>query len=685
MMTELLAPAGNIESLTAALRCGADAVYIGPKNYSARQNASNFDIDEIKEASKLCHLYNAKLYLAVNTLILDSQLDDFISDIKKYAQCSPDAFIVQDPGAAYIIKNTLPDMKIHASTQMTIHTPFGAKFAESLGFSRVVISREASREMINDISSLGIETEVFVHGALCMSVSGQCYMSAMIGSRSANRGLCAQSCRLPFSSRGSMNDHCLSLKDLALANHIDELRKAGVSSLKIEGRMKRPEYVACAVTAYRNALDGIPFDMDTLKAAFSRSGFTDGYFISKKENMFGMREKDDVLSTASVLPELKKLYQKERKVSGLSYKVKIKQNEPIEITAEDDEGFTASCRGMISEAAINKPTDREIVENQLSKLGQTIYEFKKADIEIDDGLSVPASEINRLRREAVEELYLQRTSSQIYKPDNIFSKNNFLIKSSASGIRPKLRIRIENADIIKYTDDILKAADKLIIPIKLVSENIDELLKYTDSVIIEPPRFILDEQKCLEKLKELKNKGFSHLMCTNVSYISSGIECGFELHGDFGLNITNSASMKIFSEKGLKDAVVSFEPKLSSSSRLSRHLPFGMIAYGKLPLMLTLNCPIKNQTGCKSCRHIITDRTGRDFTVRCTNGYTEIFNPDKLYLADKLSELSCFDFIELYFTDETPEQTRKTINDYIKGVNSAPPGITRGLYYRGIK
>lgn len=685
MMTELLAPAGNIESLTAALRCGADAVYIGPKNYSARQNASNFDIDEIKEASKLCHLYNARLYLAVNTLILDNQLDDFISDIKKYAQCSPDAFIVQDPGAAYIIKNTLPDMKIHASTQMTIHTPFGAKFAESLGFSRVVISREASEEMIKEISSLGIETEVFVHGALCMSVSGQCYMSAMIGSRSANRGLCAQSCRLPFSAKGNMNDHCLSLKDLALAYHTDELRKAGVSSLKIEGRMKRPEYVACAVTAYRNALDGIAFDMDTLKAAFSRSGFTDGYFISKKENMFGMREKDDVLSTASVLPELKKLYIKERKVSGLSYNVKIKQNEPIKLMAVDDDGFSVSCSGKIAEAAINKPTDKETIENQLSKLGQTIYEFKKADIEIDNGLSVPASEINRLRRESVEELYRQRESAEAVEPDNSFSKNNFLVKNSVSRNKPKLRIRFENSSILKITDEILRNSDKLIIPMQLAYEHSDELLKYKNSVIIEPPRFISDEQKCLDRLRELKSKGFSHLMCTNVSYISSGTEYGFVLHGDFGLNITNSASMKIFSEKGLTDTIVSFEPKLSSSSKLSHHMPFGLIAYGKLPLMLTLNCPIKNQTGCKACRHIITDRTGRDFTVRCANGYTEIFNPDKLYLADKLPELEGFDFIELYFTDETPEQAGKIINDYTESVNSAPPGITRGLYYRGIK
>jgi len=222
IMIEILAPAGNMESLTAALRCGANAIYTGGKNFSARQNANNLDFDEMRTAIDLCHLYNAKLYIAVNTIITDNQTDEFIKTIKKYALLSPDAFIVQDIGAAYIIKN-ITDIPIHASTQMTIHSINGAKIAHELGFSRVVISREADRNLIRNISDTGIETEIFVHGALCMSVSGQCYMSSMIGSRSANRGLCAQSCRLPFSHRKNSNEHCLSLKDLCLANHIDKI------------------------------------------------------------------------------------------------------------------------------------------------------------------------------------------------------------------------------------------------------------------------------------------------------------------------------------------------------------------------------------------------------------------------------------------------------------------------------
>ena len=190
-MIELLAPAGNMESVIAALRCGADAVYAGGKNFSARQNAANFDLMEMEQAIQLCHLYNARFYITVNTMLMDSQLDEFAADIKKYAALLPDAFIVQDPGAALIIKSIAPDIHIHASTQMTIHSVNGAMLAKKLGFSRVVISREASSEIISDISAEGIDTEVFVHGALCMSISGQCYMSAMIGSRSANRGLCA--------------------------------------------------------------------------------------------------------------------------------------------------------------------------------------------------------------------------------------------------------------------------------------------------------------------------------------------------------------------------------------------------------------------------------------------------------------------------------------------------------------
>ncbi len=682
-MIELLAPAGNMESVIAALRCGADAVYAGGKNFSARQNAANFDHSEMEQAIHLCHLYNARLYITVNTMLMDSQLDEFAAEIKKYAALLPDAFIVQDPGAALIIKSIAPDIHIHASTQMTVHSVNGALLAKKLGFSRVVISREASSEIISGISSADIDTEVFVHGALCMSVSGQCYMSAMIGSRSANRGLCAQSCRLPFSASSDTNGNCLSLKDLSLIDHIDSLKKAGVASLKIEGRMKRPEYVAAAVTAYRNAIDGQTPDTDSLKSVFSRNGFTDGYFTSKKYNMFGMRDKNDVISSASVIPELNQLYQKERKISSVDFEITISAGKSVVLKATDSENHSFSVYGSVPEKAQNKAISDDIIKKQLSKLGNTIYSPGKIKINLEEGLTVPASAINCIRRNAIENLYRLREQACNKFVNNDFSLNYEKKNHITESAMPLIRIRLENKDQISLIDtDII---DMIIFPMHYILKENNIPYNIVERIIIEPPRFITDERKIISGLKALYERGFRHIMCNNLSYIKTGTDIGFKLHGDFGLNIANSYSLKSLSALGLTDSTMSFELKLSQIKKIYSPVPVGIIAYGRLPLMLTSNCPIKNTVGCSSCKHIITDRTNRSFTVKCSYDYTEIFNPDTVYLADKTDEFDGIDFITLYFTDETEIQVKKIVSDYINGSPVAPSGITRGLYFRGIK
>lgn len=680
---ELLAPAGNTESLVAALRCGADAVYIGGKSFSARQNASNFDITEMKEAARLCHRYGAALHIAVNTVITDSQTDEFIREIRKYAEISPDAFIVQDPGAAYIIRNTVPDIPLHASTQMTVHTPGGAKFAKDLGFSRVVISREASRQMISEITSQGLETEIFIHGALCMSVSGQCYMSAMIGSRSANRGLCAQSCRLPFSPVGHPDEHCLSLKDLSLIGHIDEIKKLGVTSLKIEGRMKRPEYVAAAVTAYRTALDGGTPDTEMLKAVFSRNGFTDGYYTDCRKNMFGMRDKEDVLSSSSVLPDLRQLYRKERKISSLDFDVKIVKGNPVTVTASDADGFTCTVTGSEPETAVNRAVTEEDVQKQLSKLGDTVYTGGRNTITVGEGLSVPASLLNQLRREAVDKLYSMREERNPYHTNTDFSTETSAGERRQRKSLPAIRVRLEKASSVTAHD--LTNAEYIILPLGEIIKSADKLGSCKEKIIAEPPRFIYDEEKLKKELKYILNLGFRHLMCSNVAYLSTGKELGFVLHGDFGLNVTNRFSAEEFANRGLKDLTLSFELKSVQSGNISCSSETGIIAYGKVPLMLTVNCPVKNSVGCGKCRHSITDRTGRRFRVMCSEGYAEVFNSEAIYLADKPETYEKLDFITLFFTDESEKEIKKIFSDYAEGSQAAPQGITRGLYFRGIK
>lgn len=670
--TEILAPAGSLESLKAAVNCGADAVYIGGKQFSARQNAANFDNAELKQAADLCHLHNIKIYLTVNTIIFDNQVNEFAEFIKNAANAGIDAFIVQDFGAAEIIRNIVPDANIHGSTQMTIHSVKGAQLLKELGFKRVVISRELTEKQIQEICSTGIETEVFVHGALCMCMSGQCYLSSLIGQRSANRGFCAQPCRLPYSVYKNPQFNGLSLKDLSLVNHLQKLSDIGVFSLKIEGRMKRPEYVAAAVCACRQSLNGQTPDMALLRSIFSRSGFTDGYFTGKFSNMFGSREKEDVIAAKDILPDIRKKYSHEKKSGKLDFYAEIKKDNPVKLTVSDD-CDSVTVTGEIPETAIKKPIDFTYLERQLSKLGGTIYQFGNLNADIDDGLSLSAKTINALRRNAVEALNLKsikrNTPEYICVPLDIDPENK--IESLK-----EIRVRISNQNQL----DAVSEADRIIIPTNVFLNNRYENIS---KIIIEPPRFIYNEAEIFGVLKKCKSLGAEHLMCSNPAYIKIGKELGFKLHGDFGLNTANSYSLNFLKKMNFEDTVLSFEMKLKQISLLRKSIATGIIAYGYLPVMLTKNCPIKNEVGCEKCKKIIFDRTGRANKIVCHGNYTEILNAQALYLADRLEDLKNISFITLYFTDEGPDEIKKIIDEYRFGY-SAKDNITRGLYYRGV-
>lgn len=670
--TEILAPAGSLESLKAAVNCGADAVYIGGKQFSARQNAANFDNAELKQAADLCHLHNIKIYLTVNTIIFDNQVNEFAEFIKNAANAGIDAFIVQDFGAAEIIRNIVPDANIHGSTQMTIHSVKGAQLLKELGFKRVVISRELTEKQIQEICSTGIETEVFVHGALCMCMSGQCYLSSLIGQRSANRGFCAQPCRLPYSVYKNPQFNGLSLKDLSLVNHLQKLSDIGVFSLKIEGRMKRPEYVAAAVCACRQSLNGQTPDMALLRSIFSRSGFTDGYFTGKFSNMFGSREKEDVIAAKDILPDIRKKYSHEKKSGKLDFYAEIKKDNPVKLTVSDD-CDSVTVTGEIPETAIKKPIDFTYLERQLSKLGGTIYKFGNLSADIDDGLSLSAKTINALRRNAVEALNLKsikrNTPEYICVPLDIDPENK--IESLK-----EIRVRISNQNQL----DAVSEADRIIIPTNVFLNNRYENIS---KIIIEPLRFIYNEAEIFGVLKKCKSLGAEHLMCSNPAYIKIGKELGFKLHGDFGLNTANSYSLNFLKKMNFEDTVLSFEMKLKQISSLRKAISTGIIAYGYLPVMLTKNCPIKNEVGCEKCKKIIFDRTGRANKIVCHGNYTEILNAQALYLADRLEDLKNISFITLYFTDEGPDEIKKIIDEYRFGYSSKD-NITRGLYYRGV-
>lgn len=670
--TEILAPAGSLESLKAAVNCGADAVYIGGKQFSARQNAANFDNAELKQAADLCHLHNIKIYLTVNTIIFDNQVNEFAEFIKNAANAGIDAFIVQDFGAAEIIRNIVPDANIHGSTQMTIHSVKGAQLLKELGFKRVVISRELTEKQIQEICSTGIETEVFVHGALCMCMSGQCYLSSLIGQRSANRGFCAQPCRLPYSVYKNPQFNGLSLKDLSLVNHLQKLSDIGVFSLKIEGRMKRPEYVAAAVCACRQSLNGQTPDMALLRSIFSRSGFTDGYFTGKFSNMFGSREKEDVIAAKDILPDIRKKYSHEKKSGKLDFYAEIKKDSPVKLTVSDS-FESVTVYGEIPETAIKKPIDFTYLERQLSKLGGTIYKFGNLNADIDDGLSLSAKTINALRRNAVE--LLDQKTIKRNTPEYICVPLDIDPENKIESLK-EIRVRISNQNQL----DAVSEADRIIIPTNVFLNNRYENIS---KIIIEPPRFIYNEAEIFGVLKKCKSLGAEHLMCSNPAYIKIGKELGFKLHGDFGLNTANSYSLNFLKKMNFEDTVLSFEMKLKQISLLRKSIATGIIAYGYLPVMLTKNCPIKNEVGCEKCKKIIFDRTGRANKIVCHGNYTEILNAQALYLADRLEDLKNISFITLYFTDEGPDEIKKIIDEYRFGY-SAKDNITRGLYYRGV-
>ena len=425
-LPEVLAPVGSPECLTAAVRCGAAAVYLGVEGFNARRSAHNFTTESLREAVAYCRARRVKVYLTLNTLIREEELDAAVDTAIRAAECGVDALILQDVGLARRLSAVMPGMPLHASTQLSCHTPEGVKFLRDAGFTRVVLAREMSREEIAACVDLGVELEVFVNGALCMSVSGQCYFSAMLGGRSGNRGACAQPCRLPFEPTGDRPRPCppdkaaLSLKDNCLIDYVNEMAALGITSLKIEGRMKRPEYVAAATAVYAGAVRGeipSPAELERLRSVFSRSGFTDGYYTHQLGGeMFGVRRHEDVTAAAPVLKELARLYDKEVPLVPVTMAFTLTRQES-KLTLRDGENEIV-VKGVGGEVAQNRPLDKGRVEEQLRKTGGTPYYVTDVNVTLDEGLTLPMSVLNALRRESIAKLDDKRSAFTPRKCDN---------------------------------------------------------------------------------------------------------------------------------------------------------------------------------------------------------------------------------------------------------------------------
>lgn len=661
---EILAPAGSMESLIAAVRCGANAVYLGTKGINARRGATNFTFEELKQAVEYCHARDVKIYLALNILISDSERELAYKTVEAGLSLGVDAFIIQDLGLAKIIHSHFPTARMHASTQCSVNSPEGFKALEKMGFVRAVLPREMSLDEIKEIrQATDMELEMFVHGALCMCVSGQCYLSAMLGGRSGNRGLCAQPCRLGFSADASRSCD-LSLKDLSLIKSINEIAQAGVVSLKIEGRMKRPEYVAAAVTSCKKAIDGeySASDENTLKSVFSRTGFTDGYFTGERKDMFGTRQKEDVVAAKDVLKELSHLYDNENPLVPIDIEFICKENRKAELTARAL-GKAVTVTGTVPEKAINKPMTEESVETRLAKFGNTQFYLNNITIDLDDGLILPASVINSMRREAVEMLdkvEIQPFTQMPYKAEKYKEKD----------CTPYYTARFLNPDSIPDKHPF----KRIFIPIWSSDEDFVD-----NRAGVEVPRGLFGmEEKLTKRLEHLKKIGVRKALCSNLGAYSLAQKMGFEVYGDFGLNIFNSESAQLFNSP-----ILSFEATLEQTNRIGAK-DTGIIGYGYLPLMLTRNCPIKNHLGCSRCTGKLTDRKGFEFKVKCSPyPCVEVLNPVPVYMGDRQKEIKT-DFIHFYFTDESKNQVEQIINLFKTG-GQFDGKYTRGLTYRGVE
>ena len=671
----ILAPAGGFPAVTAAVRCGADAVYLGAKNFNARRNAENFDDVSLPETVRFCHERGAKVFVTVNTLVTDGEMDALTEEADQIALSGADAVIIQDPAVMRLFRDRYPDLPRHASTQTVVHNTDGALYLESLGYQTIVLARELTLSEMEKICSrlTSATAEAFVHGAHCMSLSGACYLSAMLGGRSGNRGLCAQPCRLDWHC--GAGDHVLSLKDMSLLRHAKEMAEAGVTTFKIEGRMKRPEYVAAVVTACRAALDGKAYDEDTLRAVFSRSGFTDGYLTGHRDkSMFGYRTKDDVQSAEKVLKSLAALYEKETPRIGVSMAFSL-TGESSTLTVSDG-SFACKAEGAAPEIALKRALDAGSAEKNLVKTGGTPFFVNEFKADIASGYMMSAGALNALRREALGALLEKRGAE---KPWNRSDAALPAAPESRDRNRPcALWARFSSA--AQITED--AEFEKILLPIDTLTPEL--IAKYGERLIGELPAALWpeDEDKLERRLEALAASGLRAVYADNIYALPLAKRLSLTLCGGAGLNILNTEALRHYEEAGLAAVTASFELSMRGIKSLGGHIPVGAIVYGRLPLMRFRNCPVRAQIGCAACggHGELKDRRGVHFPVECGGKkYSTLLNSVPLHIADK--DLRGLDHGILWFTTETKNECAAVTKEYIEHQRSTKER-TGGLYYR---
>lgn len=695
MSIELLAPAGSSAALCAAVQSGADAVYLGGDQFGARRSADNFSAEEMQKWTDYCHLYGVDVHVTVNTLIKERELPQLIQYVKMLNAIGVDALIVQDIGAAEIIKNVAPDMTLHASTQMTVTSAEGVRYLEKMGFSRVVLARELSKSEIENIcKNSKAEIEVFAHGAICMCYSGQCLMSSILGGRSGNRGCCAQPCRLPYELVGdnkNVSGYILSPKDMALVNNLKALKDIGVKSLKIEGRLKRAEYVAAVVGVYRKCIDegraATDEEIKELLDAFSRGGgFTDGYFTGKLGREMMSHKTPSNSSENRFTEEVKRRSANGANIRKIPVSVMgtLKENKPIEVTLTDYDGNSATVTGTLnSERAVNKPMDSERLCAQLTKLGQTPFEAVKVSADTDEGITVPVKEINAVRRSAAEKLTKLRIKREKGR--------------ECSCNMPK--IQREKPDTILLTAEVcsleqLRAAVRHGIKVIYAPLSVTEKIKSDEEVLNGIRKNGIE---IVTKLPEILGSDSVSARSVLVSSPAAAYKYrDTKLYGDFRLNVFNSQTANHFSH--FETVTLSPELNIHEIRELCENTDADteVIAYGRLPLMIMKNCPVKAMGKCQNGKNIykLRDRKKEEFPIMCGEDCTaRLLNSKPVFMADKTEDLKKLKInrIRMIFTVENFSHCDKIIYMYKRALEGDTSeykmienSFTRGHFYRGV-
>ena len=654
-LPELLCPAGSPEALDAAIEGGADAVYLGGTAFNARMNAHNFGGDALRSAVLCAHRYGVKVYLTLNTLLGDREIPLAIAAAEEAANAGVDALIVADLGIAAAIHRTFPSLELHASTQASSHNSFSAEKLRELGFSRIVIARETpAADLFETVKKSPLEVEMFIHGALCVSHSGQCLFSSLVGGRSGNRGECAQPCRLPFACKKGGNAYPLSLKDLSLAAHVPALIESGVASLKIEGRMKAPEYVRDTARIWRRLLDerraATPEEMRELASVFSRGGFTDGYYKEKIDSkMLGVRSEDDKSASRTLAP-----FSGITKKIPLNFAVRMKENEPIALTVGDT-NRQICVRGDVPQVALTAPLSAEHLERNLSKLGATPYSIGSFSVEMDDGLMLPVSRLNDLRRRAIAEWESNLTPENIEKIPYVMQKSHNVCQKTRSA-------RFYNPEqITPLARDFF---ERIYLP--LGKETVD-----CDGVVLPPVIFERDLKSVQQMLTAAFAKGVKYALVGNIGHIELARQAGLIPVGDFRLNVTNCESVCVLEEMGIDSLILSPELTLPQARDIKGDT--SLIVYGRIPLMTVEKCVIREIADCDTCAKnsaILTDRRGVNFPVlREWEHRNVIYNSLPTSMSDRQDQLAKAGIINQHFlfSTEIPDEVDKIINLWKKG------------------